>query len=248
MPRTQSSCIQRKAIGLSAICLLLSLVHTTPASASSITLTWKGPISWYNPDWLGNCERSGAASDCEFWWGLQALGIDISQPSSTPLTLSMTFADAVADVNGFFATTADFHLELGRLGLVTHSAPVWLGNGAAFLSNGWFSLVTSFGPNTAPLVGYGGQRPGAMNLTFGGWFGGVSQVAPNVSLVTTLAQLPFSSLSVQGCISLGGDCDVVADLSAVKVTVPEPSTLLSISGAIVAFGLTRRRRSRSDVR
>jgi hypothetical protein len=233
---------------LSAICVLLTLVHATPAKASSITVQWKGSISWFNPDWLGNCQLSGSPSDCDFWWGLQALGIDISQPSSTPLSLSMTFADAISDANGFFATTADFHLELGHLGLVTYNAPVWLGNGLAFLSNGWFSLVTSFGPNTAPLAGYGGQRPGALNLTFGGWFGGVSTAAPNVSLVTTLAQLPPSSLSVQGCISLGGDCDVVAELSVAKVTVPEPNMLLSMSGAIVAFGLTRLRRSRSDTR
>jgi hypothetical protein len=84
--------------------LLISAIVSfapSPALASSITINWTGSVQWFNNDWLSICRDTG--SPCEFWDALQSYGISLASPvSETPLSLSMTFRDAMPDAFGVY--------------------------------------------------------------------------------------------------------------------------------------------------
>jgi hypothetical protein len=198
--------------------LLISAIVSfapSPVLASSITINWVGPVIWYNNDWLTLCRDTGSA--CEFWNGLQSLGISIApQVSETPLRLSMTFRDAMPDAFGVYNTTADIHLEFGRLSIVSAHTSMSMGNGLGAFSRGAFGLFGQFDPATPPLAGYNSQRPQFFNIANFGFHSGA-----NTSLVETFLQQPLSALSAVSCISLGGDCDLVVPLTPASISVPE---------------------------
>jgi hypothetical protein len=220
---------------------LAVIVLPSQAQASSITITWTGTARWYNGDWLLGCQQSGLA--CEFWDGLQSLGIDISGPTSaTPLTLSMTFQDAVSDAYGYVNTTADIRFEFGRLSIVSHD------RSAFFFDLGvppGYGFSSGFDPSTAPiLAGYDGPPQGI----YVGGFG--FRTPPNQSLVTTLSQLPLTALSSRYCISLGGDCDVFGAFTATRVLVPEASSIAVLTSGALAwlwFRRVKKPRRRGDI-
>jgi hypothetical protein len=217
---------------LTVLGIVLTLAPSA-ASAGPITITWTGPVGWYNGDWLSICRET--SRDCDFWNDLQSRGISLTNPvSETPLTFSMTFRDAISDAAGVFNTTTDIFFEFGGLVIVSSSA-VQLANGLGpCCTNGGLGIVTEF-DDTAPVIGDYGVRPSGISLASFGFHS-----VPNVSLISLFSQQPLAALSSNYCISLGAsDCDLIGEFSAVSVSVPEAPSLLLSSGAIL-FAVVRR--------
>lgn len=219
-------------------------IPSSPAFASSITINWTGNyVSFFNGDYFGLCTVDPLA--CSYGDSLKALGINIGYNDLNPWSLSMTFADATADAYGTFNTTVDIHFEIGKIGIFDRNLPVQLGTNAGIAgpaggAPGQFAIGTRF---ATPAMGGGGPSQSVFFTRI------TNSAAPGISLVNFLNQQPLQSLSLGmpgfggSCISVGPmDCDFMLSSETVSVSVPEPTTLISLSGgALLAFGFWRRR-------
>lgn len=227
---------------------LFVTIPSSPAFASSITINWTGNyVGFYNGDYFGLCKVDPTA--CFYGDILATYGIDTWQGGGAPnpWQLSMTFADATGVAYPFFPdmtvfnTTVDVHFEIGKFAAHDYNLPVSFANAHLGLGNpvwthgteGNFQFSTRFATSM-----WGGRTSGSAFNTYI-----ANMPSPGTSLVAFLQQQPLQSLSLSGaCISVSGmDCDFMLSSETVSVSVPEASTLISLSGALFGFVAWRHR-------
>lgn len=225
-----------------ALVMALCLSTASSAFAGAITIEWEGAgTKWYNPDWLSLCQTTTPDHpSCEFWDGIEALGISLADPASALLKVSLTVEDALSGVGGSYSTTGQVAYQFGPLSI----------NGATnfqLSGGGGFGSHISF-PATTPLPGMT-RGPQGIYL---GWnnLAGFDAPAPNVPLSAFLFDQPLSALTATHCTSLGsGNCDtygtlIPVALSVPATSVPEMNSLVLLLPAMPALMWWRRRAGR----
>lgn len=219
MPRTQSSCALRRVI-IGVVAVVVWLGVPSRASASLIQFDFTGGWYFFDPP----------DHKPEFWSAMAAYGIQVRTPVRFSMVVDDTvknssldpdffeYRNAIVQVSfqaGLMAFTAG-RAQMGGGGLVASASP--------WIITAQFSDMPSFGGYTPLMIDTsyfqfdGGAAPGALIPFLSGW---------NTFSLPGLT-LAFSHPSERP--------QVLFDLQLVGIkTVPAPSTLVTLCGALFGF-------------
>jgi hypothetical protein len=234
MSRVQSSCALR---GIVVWAVLLSALFTSrPAGATPVTVTISAQLEFIDYEWLPNYSTICPPTCYGYPTSVVAAYASQGFYYAAPISITLRYDDSYArlgpygdiDPRGLGGS-----LTVGQR--VYDFTSIGMGGPAGFLMLG-ASLPSSFPFPNAPYA------PGLPSLTLyltSNSISGTSMAGIDWVDVTTNPSRPWLDGQLFGVPTYP-----YIHFTGATVSVPEPSSLLSLSGTFLAFGLVRRRRSR----
>lgn len=225
------------------LCVPLLVLLATPAKASPITINFEGEWLFHDFEWkFVGCQV--LPEQCAFVQGLAAIGVN--EFSKIYFSLTLDSQTGWANPSGVYTGPASGQVRLGSASYSLHQTSFSLSTGQSCGGGNCGGMNVLGGGLAGPaLFGYGlTMLPSYFQLTSSGPSLGSaslsSQSLANIASWSTFMTVGFTPAGVGG-LHLGH-----VNLHVTSVSVPEPSTLVLMSGALIA-GLVCLRRRRTTV-